>query len=306
MRIQLKKIICSTDFSDLSNHAVKYAIALAKEFKAKLYLCHIIDLSSATMYGEATFAFEAQSRHMEEYAYHQLNAQMEGQGIEWQPLVTTGRAADEIARLAKENSVDLSIIATRGRSGLRRLVLGSVTEQLMRIIPCPLMAIRGPDKDTPSSFDYNVSYKRILVGCDFSHNSITAYQYGLSIAQEFQSDLYLAHVIPPFVYKDLPKSINDAREKLSDDLRVELKERLEKLVPAEAKNWCNPKTVLLAGDPHIEITKFALVQDMDLIVVGVKGQSLVESLLVGSTTDRILRGAICPVLCVRDATEKSD
>lgn len=306
MRIQWKKIICSTDFSDLSNHAVKYAIALAKEFKAKLYLCHVIDLSSATMYGEATFAFEAQSRHMEEYAYHQLNEQMEGQELEWEPLITTGRAADEIARLIKENDVDLSIIATRARSGLKRLVLGSVTEQLMRITACPIMVIRGPDKDTSTSFEPKVNYKKILVGCDFSNNSIMAYQYGLSIAQEFQSDLYLAHVIPPFIYKDLPKSINETRDKLSDDLRVELKNRLESLVPAEAKNWCNPKTVLLAGDPHIELIKFALVQDMDLIVVGVKGQSLVESLLVGSTTDRIVRGATCPVLCVRDIAEKRD
>ncbi|MGA1865423.1 MAG: universal stress protein, partial [bacterium] len=150
MRIQIKKIICSTDFSDLSNHAVKFGIALAKEFEAKLYLCHVIDLSSATMYGEATFAFEAQSRHMEEYAYHQLKVLMDGRELEWEPLITTGRAADEIARLAREHSVDLSIIATRGRSGLKRLVLGSVTEQLMRIIKCPLLVIRGPEKDVPA------------------------------------------------------------------------------------------------------------------------------------------------------------
>lgn len=303
MRIQWKKIIVSTDFSDLSNHAIAYGVTLAKEFDAKLYLCHVIDLSSATMYGEATFAFEAQSRHMEEYAYHQLKVLMDGQEIEWEPLVTTGRAADEIARLAKENEVDLSVIATRGRKGLKRLVLGSVTEQLMRILSCPLMVIRGPDKDAKPSFDAKINYKRILVGCDFSHNSITAYQYGLSLAQEFQSDLYLAHVIPPFVYKDLPKSISDAREKISNDLREELKTRLESLVPVEAKNWCHPETVLLAGNPHIEITKFALVQNMDLIVIGVKGQSLVESLLVGSTTDRIVRGATCPVLCVRDISQ---
>ena len=102
MRVYLKGIICATDFSDLSNHAVSYGIALAKEFKAKLYLCHVIDLSSATMYGEATFAFEAQYVHMEEYAHERLRRLISEHQVDWEPLVSTGRAADEIARMAEE------------------------------------------------------------------------------------------------------------------------------------------------------------------------------------------------------------
>ncbi|MFC1862396.1 universal stress protein [Thermodesulfobacteriota bacterium] len=299
MRVQLKNIICTTDFSDLSYYSVSYGIALAREFKAKLYLCHVIDLSSSVIYGETTFALEIQNDNLEDYAYSKMKMLMQDKGVDWEPIVSTGRAADEIARIAGEREIDMVITATRGRSGLKRLVLGSVTEHLMRLSPCPLLAVRGKEKGSRPSFDQDIKFNRILVGCDFSKDSILAYQYGLSLAQEFQADIHLAHVIAPPIYKDLPRSINETREKLRQDLRVELKERLESMVPVEAHNWCTPKTVLLAGQPHEEISKYAVVQDMDLVVLGVRGHSLVESLFVGSTTDRVVRQIPCPVLSVR-------
>jgi len=299
MRIQMKKIICSTDFSDLSNHAVNYGIALAKEFGIKLYLCHVIDLSSATMYGEATFAFEAQNRHMEEYAHAQLKQLIGENDIDWEPLVTAGRAADEIARMSEENDADMVITATRGRSGLKRLVLGSVTEQLMRILPCPLLTVKSPGQEPSASVEQEVSFKRILIGCDFSPDSALAYEYGLSLAQEFQSELHLAHVIAPPIYKDMPKPHIEARDKLRHDLREQLNERLNKLIPEEAFNWCTPKTTLLAGNPHEELAKYALLHGIDLIVLGVRGHGSVERLFVGSTTDRVVRKALCHVLSVR-------
>jgi nucleotide-binding universal stress UspA family protein len=131
MRVKLDKIMCATDFSELSNHAVFYGASLAREYNAKLYLCHVIDLSSATMYGEATYAFESQLTHMEDYAHKRMKRIMEKYSIDWEPIVTIGNAADEITRLVHENRVDLAITATRGRAGLKRLVLGSVTEHLM-------------------------------------------------------------------------------------------------------------------------------------------------------------------------------
>lgn len=299
MRLNLKNIICATDFSDLSNHAVSYGIHLAKTFKSKLYLCHVIDLSSATMYGEATFAFEAQYVHMEEYAHERIIRLIGDHKIDWEPLVSTGRAADEIVRMAEEKSADLTITATRGRSGLKRLILGSVTEHLMSTLPCPLLTVRGPEGVTEPSVDGGLRFKRILVGCDFSPDSNLAFQYGLSLAQEFQSDLHLVHVVEPPVYKDLPKSFEDVRGKVRQDLHQQLRDKLENMVPVEALNWCKPKMSLLTGIPNEELSKYAIVQDIDLIVLGVTGHGLVERIFVGSTTDRIIRKAPCAVLSVR-------
>jgi nucleotide-binding universal stress UspA family protein len=298
MRVQLKRIICATDFSDLSNHAIAYGVALAKEFQAKLYMCHVIDLSPAAIYGEAVLALEEQQIRMTRYAHEEMKKLMGEEQVDWEPLITVGSPAHEIARLAGEKAADLTIAASHGRSGLKRLLLGSVTERLMRTLPCPLMVVRASEGGAALRAAQKITFKRILVGCDFSSNSDLAFQYGLSLAQEFQADLYLAHVIEPPAYQDLIKSQSGVQEEEQQGLRNQLKDDLANMVPEDARSWCTPITVLLAGQPHEELTKYAVVQDIDLIVLGVRGQNLVETLFVGSTTDRVIRNATRPVLSV--------
>jgi nucleotide-binding universal stress UspA family protein len=299
MRLNLKNIICATDFSDPANYAIHYGVSLAKEFNAKLYLCHVIDLSSATLYGDATFAFETQLIHMEEYARDRLRRLMDDYDIEWEPLIATGNAADEIARLAIENGSDMAITATRGHSGLRRLILGSVTERLMRTLHCPLLAVRRHEKYIDEPAKEEKRFKRILIGCDFSPDSNLAVEYGLSLAQEFEAELHLVHVLEPPIYKEWPKTTEETKEKIRKNLYEQLKQKLEAMVPQDAFNWCKPKTMLLAGHPDVELIKYADVQGVDLIVMGVAGHGIVESFFVGSTTERVMRKAPCAVLSVR-------
>ena len=136
------------------------------------------------------------------------------------------------------------------------------------------------------------------MGCDFSPDSSLAFEYGLSLAQEFQAELHLAHVVEPPLYEDLIKP-SESGETFGRQLRKTMQEKLGAMVPEEAQTWCNPVTALLAGQPHEELVKYAVVNGMDLIVLGVRGHSLVETLFVGSTTDRVLRNSPCPVLSVQ-------
>jgi nucleotide-binding universal stress UspA family protein len=299
MRLGLKHIICATDFSEPANYAINYGVSLAKEFNAKLYVCHVIDLSSATLYGDATFAFETQLIHMEDYAQDRLKRLMDDIDIEWEPLISTGNAADEVARLASEKGADMAITATRGHSGLKRLILGSVTERLMRTLPCPLLAVHRHEKYTEEPSKEEIRFKRILIGCDFSPDSNLAFEYGLSLAQEYEAELHLIHVLEPPIYKEWPKTPEETREKIRKDLYEQLKMKLEAMVPQDALNWCKPKTMLLSGHPDVEILKYADVQGIDLVVLGVAGHGLVESFFVGSTTERVMRKAPCAVLSVR-------
>jgi nucleotide-binding universal stress UspA family protein len=298
MRVLLKRILCATDFSDFSNHAIPYGIALAREFKAKLYVSHVIDLSSAAIYGEAVFALEEQQSRMTSYAHNEMTRLMGQESLEWEPLITVGNPANEIARLAADKQVDLAIAASHGRSGLKRLILGSVTERLMRTLPCPLWVVRSPELGFATPADQAIQIKKIVVGCDFSPDSSLAFEYGLSLAQEFQADLHLAHVVEPPLYDDLIKPCEPG-DSLRERLRKTVQEKLSAMVPEEARTWCNPVTALLAGQPHEELIKYAVVTGIDLIVLGVRGHSLVETLFVGSTTDRVLRKAPCPVLSVQ-------
>lgn len=298
MRVKLKKIICATDISDYSNHTIPYGIALAREFSAKLYVCHVIDLPTGVLYGETPIFFLEQQNRIVENVQNQIEALIGDAQIDWEPLVTIGFAADEISRMASEKGADLVIAATHGRSGLKRLILGSVTGRLMRTLPCPLLIVRGLENGLSAPADEGNWFQRILVGYDFSEDSSLAFQYALSLAQDFQSELHLVHVLEPPVYSDWLTTPIAPVETLQQDLRTLLTEKLAQKIPKEALNWCSLKTILLDGQPHAEITRYAVDNHIDLIVLGIRGYGLVESLLVGSTTDRVARRAPCPVLSV--------
>ena len=299
MKVDIKTIVCTTDFSDFSNRAVPFGVALAREFGAKLYLCHVIDLSSVAMYGEGFSDPLMLESKITDYAHKHLQDLIGDTDIAWESLISVGHTADEIALIAKEKGADLVVSATHGRSGLKRLILGSVTERLMRTLPCPMYIVRSLERDLAAPVMAEMKLKRILVGCDFSADSDLAVQYGISLAQEFQTELHLAHVLEPRVYKDMLTQTAGGGDSGREGLREKLTQKLKSMVPEEARQWCTPETLLLAGHPSDELTKYAVVNDMDLIVLGVRGHSVMESLLVGSTTDRVVRQAPCPVLSVR-------
>ena len=299
MRKNIKNILCTTDFSRFSNLAISYALSMAEEFDAKLYVCHVIDLTTAGMYGEAFLAFDEQESRITSRALKELKETIGDRLPNWEPLVVSGHPADEISRICQEMKVDLVISATRGRSGFKRFLIGSVTGRLMRTLPCPLLVVQSIEEAPDAPTDQEFRMRRILVGCDFSEDSHLAFQYGVSLAQEFQAELHLAHVIEPSVYRDLLKPAPSVVEDLREALRDALNEKLESMVPDEAFSWCTLKTTLLAGHPHEELIKYARLNNIDLIVLGIRGHGMVESLLIGSTTDRLTVRSPCPVLCVR-------
>jgi nucleotide-binding universal stress UspA family protein len=307
MRIQLRNIMSTTDLSEFSNHTIAYGAALCREFRAQLHVCHVINLPSvATYYGSVAADPVEEQRRLRTHVETELMDLMADRQIQWEPLISLGHVADEIARLAADNDVDLVVAATHGRSGLKRLLLGSVTERLMRTLPCPLMIIGGPASDDPTAKDPPVKFRKILVGCDFSDDAETAFQYGLSLAQEFQSKLVLAHVIAPPIYLDLNHPVVSMDIDNHEELEKRLNDKLSAMIPDEVYDWCSPDMVLLSGQPYAELVRYAEDQAVDLMVLGARGYNLVEKLFVGSTTDRVVRRAPCPVLSVRPKPDSGD
>ena len=267
MKVELKNILCATDLSDFSSHAVSYAIAMAREFNAKLYLCHVFDLPSFSVHGTAYVFQPQQQDNLLKYAAEKLETLMEKQSIEWELIVTTGPIADTIARQAEEKEIDMAVVATHARSGLKRLFLGSVTERLIRTISCPLLIVVPPAADTDSHLIEVLNFKKILVGCDFSPDADKAVEYGLSVAQEFQAGLHLVHVIEPIDYKEIVSS-DALAEELRQNLYDSSNRKLLDLVPEETYHWCDVKTACLTGEPFEEISRYAVSHEIDLIVTG--------------------------------------
>jgi nucleotide-binding universal stress UspA family protein len=298
MRIQLNHILCATDLSEASDQAVAYGISLAREFQALLIVCHCVDLPAPSIYGEAYLAPEEQLNRNIDYASRRIAELMDGHTVEWEPLIIVGHAADEINRVARKRSVDITVTATRGRRGLKRLLLGSVTERLMRTLPCPLLVIPAAERDIGAAADNALGFKKILVGCDFSPNADLALRNALSMAQEFQAELHLVHIIETPLYTETLKPVFAHRPASPVVIRQFLQSKLDGLVPEDARHWCQPVTSLGEGQPYAQLLRYADAQAIDLIVLGVRGHGLIGTLFVGSTTDRVIRRASCPVLSV--------
>jgi nucleotide-binding universal stress UspA family protein len=298
MKVNFNNILCATDLSDLSVTALSSGVALAKEFNAKLFVCHIVDLSTTAAYGDIIFApLELQNKTIG-YTHEQLERMMQNQTVAWEPLVTAGHPPDEISKFVAMHQIDLVVSATHGRSGLRRVFLGSVTERLMRILPCPLLVVRSLEGTGTPVGELTLRFKKILVGCDFSSFSALAFQYGLSLAQDFESELHLVHVVEMPSYKDVSKGGAHPGVSSEKGFHKQLNDKMIQMVPKASLVWCQPKTALLAGRPYEEIIKYSLLNSIDLIVLGIRGRNLIEVLLTGSTTDRVSRQSPCPVLSV--------
>lgn len=324
MRVQPDNIMCTVDFSQFTSESLGYSVALCKKFNAKLLLVHIVS-DVNTSVGHAGMAFHSvqlQEKNIQN-SKEDLEDMVKDLAIDYEIVVTTGNPADEICQLAREHGIDLVIAATHGNSGFKRLLLGSVTEKLLKTLECPLLALHAKEHEFATLTEHDMKLEKILVGCDFSPDSKLAFDYSLSLAQEYQAEIYLTHIIKEtehieltaseymnvvpdnYVhwrnadYLEIQQKVTSENRENVKELREKLKGQLFNMLPAECKNWCTPHITLLSGEPFKELIKCAKEQKVDLIVLGIRGHTLWENLMVGSTTDRVIRHAPCPVLAVR-------
>jgi universal stress protein A len=144
--LDLRRIIVPLDFSQCSRKALQYAAASALEFGAELWLVHVVQpfplLPDAPGAGAEMDAARIHSaaQNLEEWAktIGPIRATC---------AVRVGEAAEEITKFARNNHADLIIMATSGRTGFARLVVGSVAEKVLRSAPCPLFVVRDAEKD---------------------------------------------------------------------------------------------------------------------------------------------------------------
>jgi nucleotide-binding universal stress UspA family protein len=151
--IQLKKILFPTDFSDLSRHALKYALSFAKAYEAELHVMHVVD--EAYQYwmamGPSSLPVGPLPDELLDLSKRELTRFVEEHlseaGVSVVSEAIVGRPFVEIISYAKDRNVDLIVLGTHGRSGLRHVLLGSVAERVVRKAPCPVLTIRHPEHD---------------------------------------------------------------------------------------------------------------------------------------------------------------
>jgi nucleotide-binding universal stress UspA family protein len=280
--ITIQQILCPVDFSDFSRHALDHAAAIAKWYDAALTVLHVVApvlppaiAPSAPLFPSVVFTAEdlEQFRQATEAFVRE-----EVGNINATAVAREGSVAAEVVRLADSLGCDLLVMGTHGRSGFEHLMLGSVTERIIRKAPCPVLTVppRVPDV-VPSA----VAYKRILCPIDFSPSSLKALTYAVSLAEEADATLTLLAVVEHHVFE-------------GDDTR----RRLRELVGDDVRTYAEVRERVVTGKPYREILHCAENDATELIVIGTHGASA-GTVAFGSTTNQVVRQASCPVLSLR-------
>jgi nucleotide-binding universal stress UspA family protein len=293
--LELKLILCPIDFSEFSTRAYHHAVSLAEHYGAKLVVQHVVEL---WRYPSAGFAasvdlYDAFCQSLCEKGMQQVQEFVKANahnGIQPELAVHDGiSAADSILSFAQARKADVIVMGTHGRRGYDRLVLGSVTDRLMRKSSCPVLAVCCTPHESFAAGERSEGHvhhlSRILFCGDFSENSERALEQAMFVTAEYDAELTLLHVLEEV---GSPAKTEEAIARAT--------EQLDELIPPDRRRSLKIKTAVRAGKPYQQIIQFAQEAQMDLVVMGVRGRGALDLAVFGSTTYRAIQLGPCPVL----------
>ena len=301
--ISLQRILCPVDFSDSSKRALDYAVALAAWYEGRLIVLHVcaevpvFELVSTLGPSSMPPIMLKQSDLDERRAALQRFVASATSTVPDAVVQEATDARSEILQQAGALKADLLVMGTHGRSGFEHLLLGSVTEKVLRKAACPVLVV-PPHAAGPGGVSSAV-FKRIVCAMDFSNSSLRALEYALDLAQEADARITLLHAIEfPPALRDGALSPAVELDRMHAEAEAEYLRRLRALVPADARTYCTVATQVSEGKPHREIGRVADNEQADLIVMGVQGRGAIDLMVFGSNTHAVIRSARCPVLIV--------
>ncbi len=300
-----RKILCPVDFSESSDRALDYALALGKCHGGSVSVMHVLPklLADPDVYPYLTEPIMT-SGEARDGAYRRLGDFVHralANGIGAQVILEDGDVVEEVLKKAKSLGADLVVMGTHGRRGFQRLVLGSVTERVLRQSEAPVLSI---PPSAPKIETARGPFRKILCPVDFFPASLAGLSVGLALSQE-NAELLVLHVVefhfPPALGEAVAFDVTDLRERH----RLQAMAKLEELLSKEARAHTRLQTpVLESGSPYQEILKTAEQEGCDLVVMGVAGRSSADLVFFGSTANHLVRSAPCPVLTVRGPISK--
>jgi nucleotide-binding universal stress UspA family protein len=291
--IEIRRILCPTDFSECSRTAVKHAMALARAYRSEIIALHVAPVLprwDLPAIGESELAPAPVQRMLEQFLSPALEL-----GLATSVRVAEGGAAHEILRQARESDVDLVVMGTHGRGGFRRLVVGSVSEDVLRKAPCPVLTVREATAlERPS----RPPFRKVLCPIDFSPAASRAVRHALALAEAPGVDLTLLHVIQPQIDSEIQKRVHFDTDEYWRQLEGEALMRMDALVLPHVRGHCRVRLLTRIGSAGEEIVRFAARDGADLVVMGVHGRSALRLTVFGAVAQEVVRAAACPVLTI--------
>lgn len=286
--IAIRRILYATDFSSASKKALAVAGAIARRYHSQVYVANVrLPLPYTMATPEAVSVVERQREQESVTAVDRLLHSSELKGVAASALSETGDPAQELKRAVRDHNIDLTVLGTHGRTGLMRLLMGSVAEELLRNLECPVLTV-GPrfvsrlapaDRPIPS----------ILYPTDLSFRSKAAFSYAVSLAVEYQAKIVLLHIIAP----------RNALSSIATETVALARNAIKRMFCSEIDPRCDFQVVVDFGEPAERILACAREFQAGLIALGVKPAGEASTHLRNTVAYRVVLNAECPVLTCR-------
>jgi len=281
--LSIHKILCPTDFSDSATGAFAESVRLARWFGARVTVLHVMPFAVPAEgdvgYVPIPITSDEAVRKAKLSEIQRFVDATEHTGVPIETMCWEGLPTQQIRSAVRATGADLVVMGTHGRSGFKRLALGSVTETVLRDPPAPVLTVHRDVARRRGLF------RRMICATDVSERTARTIAVAMALADEGAKSLTVLNVI------------EEGRESSRGDLERAALAALEKLIPDEARSSYRIEEHVAFGQANREILRVAAEEEADLIVMGAHRHGALGDLF-GSTVRSVVRDAACPVLLV--------
>lgn len=284
-------LLVPTDGSDHAVRAAAHAAYLADVFDGTVILLNVVDLDIEAGLFSAGGINEAYLERLLEHGrdtVEETDATIHTASSRTE--VVTGRPTAAILEYITEEGIDIVVMGTHGRTGIRRHLMGSVAERVVALADVPVVTTRATDDDTPVE-----SYEEILIATDDSQAATESVEHAMTIATQTGAQVHALNVVPA-------GSGASNEPSMPDTMRSDLESAGEVVTGRIANRAENAHldavSAVRTGPPVETLLDYADEHDIDLIAMGTTGRTGLSRFLLGSTTEKVLRQADVPVLAV--------
>ena len=293
----ITNVLVPTDFSDEAHKALRYAAALVRRCNAHLHIVNVSEVDFAITGPARPETNPLISDTDDGRALKQQLDAVIGGSVDATFHGRTGRAFDQIVRCAHEIPADLIVMSTHGRTGLKRLFLGSTAERVVQYSLSPVLVVRR-DEEQLIAEGQPLAIESILVPVDFSSSSAEGVRYAIDFARAFGARLVLFHSFeaPQFLTTD--RSGHYSLPPTPEATRAAAEDQMRQFVKAFNFNGVDFETQIMMGKAAEAICDYAIERKSDLIISSTHGRTGFMHVLIGSVAEHVVRYARTPVLVV--------
>jgi nucleotide-binding universal stress UspA family protein len=288
--VQVRHILFATDLSEPSCATLPVVATIARRYHSQILIAHVWSPPSFPVSSADTLVMlEAREEHDVREKADKFLHSPELAGLQTQVLVKRGTPGEELEAIVKEHRIDLVVLNTHGRTGMRRFLMGSVAESLFRRLECPVLTL-GPHVD--QRFCRQSEIANILYPTDLSVESKAVLPYVASLAHEYKASVEILHVLPKQC------TANPDAGKLAEPFRSEM----ESIFRPEMGPGCKIQFAIDSGETSECILEHARANNTDLIAFGIRRAPEISTHFASPVAYQVAIQAPCLVLTARCAS----